>query len=57
MHENKVYDTKVEAIEKEVVSSLSGLNVEQFKKMGPAEQLKLLNGIQAQTGMLRRRIA
>jgi|LauGreDrversion4_2_1035121.scaffolds.fasta_scaffold205107_1 hypothetical protein len=47
MHENKVYDTKVEAIEKEVVSSLSGLNVEQFKKMGPAEQLKLLNGIQA----------
>lgn len=57
MHENKVWDKIVHDIEKEVQDSLSGLTVEAFKKMGPADQLKLLNGIQTQVGMLRRKMA
>ena len=45
MAQNRTYDAKVEAIEREVQDSLSGLTVEAYKKMGPAEQLKMLNGI------------
>lgn len=45
MAQNKTYDAAVAVIEKEVQDSLSGLTVEAYKKMGPAEQLKLLNGI------------
>jgi len=57
MHENKVWDNKVHDIEREVVDSLSGLTVEAYKKMGPAEQLKMLNGIQTQIGVLRKKMA
>jgi len=37
MHENKVWDKIVHDIEKEVQDSLSGLTVEAYKKMGPAD--------------------